>query len=592
MPSSALASSACRPTRAVALTQVLLQSVGFLDHSIVGADPQDGQEGSGYSRIKLIGGILNASCKKKPLGLRNAKAANGHASRGVRARRPTSPRAPARSPPLSRHVAAAASRSRRRTPSSPPWRIQGRGWAFMPAPQRRQSDGDLSPMTASSRPVSRAHRANTSTTTMNSPPPAPRMLDDHELPRPPIARNERGLGSTWSATLNMRDMTPLRDLRGWTCVNTCAWRTTTENQTTPSSWSSAAFESSSSENAPRARGAGSTSSGDTTNVRAASRDVRSATLAVADNGETSVPRSSRVSASHRFVSSFTMSDSSRSLIIRSRRSLSFLSRSAPSSRFIAAKACRCRCLASWASRRQALSRASSTRISADATVASRGVAWSASARALFCVARASNAARCLSVSAGTSGRASSSFDDTVSSSKAWPPAGLAGRGSSASAALRIISSDDDRSRDDAELAVAAARRPRDDAESAPGAAAASSTEDTEALRPRAGGAGAASSTEDTEGEALRPRAGAATAWASLTAGAALRPRRRWRGRVLVDGGLGRGFATARRWRGRAGFAATRRWRPPSSSTEDTEALRPRAGEAGAAATEGFATAYR
>ena len=69
---------------------------------------------------------------------------------------------------------------------------------FMPAPQRRQSDGDLSPMTASSRPVSRAHRANTSTTTMNSPPLAPRMLDDHELPRPPIARNERGLGSTWS----------------------------------------------------------------------------------------------------------------------------------------------------------------------------------------------------------------------------------------------------------------------------------------------------------------------------------------------------------------------------------------------------------
>ena len=69
---------------------------------------------------------------------------------------------------------------------------------FMPAPQRRQSDGDLSPMTASSRPVSRAHRANTSTTTMNSPPPAPRMLDDHELPRPPIARNDRGLGSTWS----------------------------------------------------------------------------------------------------------------------------------------------------------------------------------------------------------------------------------------------------------------------------------------------------------------------------------------------------------------------------------------------------------
>ena len=69
---------------------------------------------------------------------------------------------------------------------------------FMPAPQRRQSDGDLSPMTVSSRPVSRAHRANTSTTTMNSPPPAPRMLDDHELPRPPIARNERGLGSTWS----------------------------------------------------------------------------------------------------------------------------------------------------------------------------------------------------------------------------------------------------------------------------------------------------------------------------------------------------------------------------------------------------------
>ena len=64
---------------------------------------------------------------------------------------------------------------------------------FMPAPQRRQSDGDLSPMTASSRPVS---RANTSTTTL--PPPAPRMLDDHELPRPPIARNERGLGSTWS----------------------------------------------------------------------------------------------------------------------------------------------------------------------------------------------------------------------------------------------------------------------------------------------------------------------------------------------------------------------------------------------------------
>ena len=63
---------------------------------------------------------------------------------------------------------------------------------FMPAPQRRQSDGDLSPMTASSRPVS---RANTSTTTMNA--PAPRMLDDHELPRPPIARNERGLGSTW-----------------------------------------------------------------------------------------------------------------------------------------------------------------------------------------------------------------------------------------------------------------------------------------------------------------------------------------------------------------------------------------------------------
>ena len=51
----------------------------------------------------------------------------------------------------------------------------------------------LSPMTAS-RPVS---RANTSTTTMNTPRPAPRMLDDHELPRPPIARNERGLGSTW-----------------------------------------------------------------------------------------------------------------------------------------------------------------------------------------------------------------------------------------------------------------------------------------------------------------------------------------------------------------------------------------------------------
>jgi len=37
-----------------------------------------------------------------------------------------------------------------------------------------------------------------STTTMHSPPPAPRMLDDHELPRPPIARNEKGLGSTWS----------------------------------------------------------------------------------------------------------------------------------------------------------------------------------------------------------------------------------------------------------------------------------------------------------------------------------------------------------------------------------------------------------
>ena len=65
---------------------------------------------------------------------------------------------------------------------------------FMPAPQRRQSDGDLSPMTVS-RPVS---RANTSTTTMNTPRPAPRMLDDHELPRPPIARNEKGLGSTWS----------------------------------------------------------------------------------------------------------------------------------------------------------------------------------------------------------------------------------------------------------------------------------------------------------------------------------------------------------------------------------------------------------
>ena len=65
---------------------------------------------------------------------------------------------------------------------------------FMPAPQRRQSDGDLSPMTTS-RPVS---RANTSTTTMNSPPLAPRMLDDHELPRPPIARNEHGLVSTWS----------------------------------------------------------------------------------------------------------------------------------------------------------------------------------------------------------------------------------------------------------------------------------------------------------------------------------------------------------------------------------------------------------
>ena len=67
---------------------------------------------------------------------------------------------------------------------------------FMPAPQRRQSDGDLSPMI-----VSRANtvsHANTSTTTMNTPRPAPRMLDDHELPRPPIARNEKGLGSTWS----------------------------------------------------------------------------------------------------------------------------------------------------------------------------------------------------------------------------------------------------------------------------------------------------------------------------------------------------------------------------------------------------------
>ena len=65
---------------------------------------------------------------------------------------------------------------------------------FMPAPPTPQSDGDISPMTTS-RPVS---RANTSTTTMNTPRPAPRMLDDHELPRPPIARNERGLGSTWS----------------------------------------------------------------------------------------------------------------------------------------------------------------------------------------------------------------------------------------------------------------------------------------------------------------------------------------------------------------------------------------------------------
>ena len=37
-----------------------------------------------------------------------------------------------------------------------------------------------------------------------------------------------------------------------------------------------------------------------------------------------------------------------------------------------------------------------------------------------------------------------------------------------------------------------------------------STEDTEALRPRAGDAGVASSTEDAEGEARRPRVGASS----------------------------------------------------------------------------------
>ena len=172
-----------------------------------------GSEWPGYiPALKLIGGILNA----KDLGIDKKKTYrkkhHHHHEDPVTAAAHTiqklfkgkqSPATSQVSAELSPYVAS----ERYRSEESPPQNVvlatvaypfKAAAGLFMPAPQRRQSDGDLSPMTASSRPVSRAHRANTSTTTMNSPPPAPRMLDEHELPRPPIARNERGLGSTWS----------------------------------------------------------------------------------------------------------------------------------------------------------------------------------------------------------------------------------------------------------------------------------------------------------------------------------------------------------------------------------------------------------
>ena len=157
--------------------------------------------------LKLIGGILNA----KDLGVdkkKTYKKHHHHHEDPVTAAAHTiqklfkgkqSPATSQVSAELSPYVAS----ERYRSEESPPQNVvlatvaypfKAAAGLFMPAPQRRQSDGDLSPMTAS-RPVS---RANTSTTTMNTPRPAPRMLEDHELPRPPISRNERGLGSTWS----------------------------------------------------------------------------------------------------------------------------------------------------------------------------------------------------------------------------------------------------------------------------------------------------------------------------------------------------------------------------------------------------------
>ena len=169
-----------------------------------------GSEWPGYiPALKLIGGILNAkdlgidkkkTYRKKHHRKEDPVTAAAHTIQKL-FKGKQSPATSQVSAELSPYVAS----ERFRSEESPPqnavvaavaYPFKAAAGLFMPAPQRRQSDGDLSPMT-----VSRANtvsHANTSTTTMNTPRPAPRMLDDHELPRPPIARNEKGLGSTWS----------------------------------------------------------------------------------------------------------------------------------------------------------------------------------------------------------------------------------------------------------------------------------------------------------------------------------------------------------------------------------------------------------
>ena len=232
----------------------------------------------------------------------------------------------------------------------------------------------------------------------------PRMLDDDVL-RPPHSQRAR-LGASAEpqrpAAANLHHalrsyVTDRRRCLGGDLTSSVPDR------------SPAASSPTSSENAPRARGVGQLPrpARRPTSVRPRSPRRNADALPPPERGETSVPSAQRVARRDAVQLARRRPTTRGASRNRAIKDLGYHFRSCPAanesiSRFIAAKACPVRLPRFLGVAAAGAQSRLEPRFSADATVASRGVAWSASARALFCVARASNAARCLSVSAGTS----------------------------------------------------------------------------------------------------------------------------------------------------------------------------------------------